>query len=105
MSYSKEHKNTHSSQKIYYYVFLALLFLTFVTVFISRFHFSTPMAIGLALAVASVKGSLVAYFFMHLGQEKPWIYTILIFALFAFLAIIILIVLSHTSRLEHYYVP
>jgi len=60
--------------KIYIAVFAALLFLTVVTVAISYLHLSTLPAVLLAMAVALVKGSLVALFFMHLSDEKKIIY-------------------------------
>ena len=47
--------------------------LTIVTVAISRFHLSVPIAVTVALFVATVKGSLVACYFMHLISEKKLI--------------------------------
>lgn len=60
--------------RTYIMVFVALLFLTVVTVGVSYLHLSTPVAVALALFVASIKGSLVALFFMHLSHEKKIIY-------------------------------
>lgn len=60
--------------KTYIMVFVALLFLTVVTVAVSYLHLPTPAAVGLGLLVATVKGSLVALFFMHLSHEKKIIY-------------------------------
>jgi cytochrome c oxidase subunit 4 len=51
--------------------------LTVVTVGISYLHLSTGAAIALALAVALVKGSLVALYFMHLVSEEKAIYWLL----------------------------
>lgn len=56
------------------YVFVALMFLTIVTVAVSYVHLETPVAIAVGLAVAITKGSLVALFFMHLIDEKKIIY-------------------------------
>jgi cytochrome c oxidase subunit 4 len=46
-------------------ILLALLFLTFITVYISRFDFGSANML-LAMAVASVKASLVVAIFMHM---------------------------------------
>lgn len=56
------------------YVFLALMVLTLVTVAVSYLDLATPAAIAVGLAVALLKGSLVALFFMHLIDEKKVIY-------------------------------
>jgi len=61
----------------YLLVFGALAVLTIITVTISRLHLPTHEAIALALAVAVVKGSLVAAFFMHLLSERKLIFAVL----------------------------
>jgi cytochrome c oxidase subunit 4 len=61
----------------YLAVFVALLCLTFVTVFVSTLHLTRPRAIAIALAIAALKASLVAAVFMHLVSEKKIIYTLL----------------------------
>jgi cytochrome c oxidase subunit 4 len=62
----------------------ALAFLTLVTVAISYLHLPTWQAIALALIVATVKGSLVAAFFMHLLSERKLIYAVLAVTVFFF---------------------
>jgi cytochrome c oxidase subunit IV len=63
----------------YFKIFLALVVLTAVTVAIAFVHFPTELINVLAaLAVAIVKGSLVALFFMHLKFEGKLIYLIVI---------------------------
>lgn len=76
--------------KTYYVVFGALLGLTIITVGISYLHLPIFQAVLLAMAVASVKGSLVAAYFMHLISEKKVIYSILwlTVVLFAFCMLI-----------------
>ena len=54
-------------------VFAALAVLTVVTVAASYLDISTGEAILLALTIASIKGSLVAGYFMHLISEKALI--------------------------------
>ncbi|MBM4303315.1 MAG: hypothetical protein FJ112_03190 [Deltaproteobacteria bacterium] len=63
--------------KKYYIVFGALLCLTIVTVGISYLHLPSLHAIILAMIVASMKGGLVAAYFMHLIDEKKIIYSML----------------------------
>lgn len=60
-------------------VFLALAALTGLTVWV-RFSLQLPekQAIIVALIIATVKGSLVAAFFMHLLSEKKLIYSVLV---------------------------
>jgi caa(3)-type oxidase subunit IV len=68
----------------YLYVFGALALLTIITVAIAQLHLPTWQAIALALVVATVKGSLVAAFFMHLITERKLIYVVLLFTVFFF---------------------
>ena len=64
--------------KIYMAVFAALMLGTIITVTVSYLHLSTPLTIAVALLIASIKGSLVAAYFMHLISERKAIYSILI---------------------------
>lgn len=64
--------------RVYITVFVALAALTIVTVGISYLHLPTHWAILFALLVATIKGSLVACYFMHLISERKVIYWILI---------------------------
>ena len=71
MAHSAE--DIRAQVKVYFMVLGALLVLTLVTVAISYLHLPVGQAVALALVVATVKGSLVAVFFMHLKGEKPWV--------------------------------
>jgi cytochrome c oxidase subunit 4 len=66
-----------SHVKTYYMIFGALMVLTCITVGVSYLHLSIPLAITVALIVATLKGSLVALFFMHLSNERKLIYYVL----------------------------
>lgn len=68
----------------YLIVFGALAVLTIVTVAISKLQLPTWQAVALALAVATVKGTLVAAFFMHLVSERKLIYAVLLMTVFFF---------------------
>lgn len=90
--------------KTYMIVFVTLLALTVVTVAISYLHMSVIPAIALGLFVATVKGSLVAAYFMHLIGEKKLIIWVLIFTALFVLGLLLLPVFMHADRLENYYV-
>ena len=76
--------------RVYITVFVALMVLTIITVAVSRYHFSVPVAVTVALLVATVKGSLVACYFMHLISEKKLIYAVLALTAFFFVALLAL---------------
>ena len=63
--------------RLYIAVFVGLAALTLITVGVSTLHLPTHKAIALALAIASVKGFLVAAFFMHLLSEKKLVLIVL----------------------------
>ena len=75
---SAEAEDIRKHVRVYLTVFAALGILTVVTVLASYLKVSTPLAIVIALILASVKGSLVASYFMHLISEKKAIFGILI---------------------------
>ena len=80
--------------RVYITVFVTLMVLTIVTVAISRYHFPVPIAVALALIVATVKGSLVACYFMHLVSKKKLIYAVLALTAAFFVALLALPVLT-----------
>ena len=88
--------------KKYLYVFLALAVLTVVTVGISYIDFGLSGSIVVALIVATVKGSLVAFYFMHLNHEKKSIYQLLGLTAVCFL-ILVFIALGATSNKHPYH--
>jgi cytochrome c oxidase subunit 4 len=80
--------------RVYITVFVALMALTIITVAISYLHLPVPMAVGVALLVATVKGSLVACYFMHLISEKKLIYAVLALTAFFFIVLVALPVIT-----------
>ena len=64
--------------KAYKMVFAALALFTLLTVAVSTLHLPIAAAVLIALAIASIKGSLVAGWFMHLKSERKAIYAILL---------------------------
>ncbi len=81
--------------RVYITVFVALMALTIVTVAVSYLDLSTPMAIAVALFIATIKGSLVACYFMHLISEKRLIYAVLLITVVKFVALIALPAFTH----------
>ena len=76
--------------RVYITVFVALMALTLITVAISYLHLPLPMAVTVALLVATVKGTLVACYFMHLISEKKLIYAVLAVTAVFFVALLAL---------------
>ncbi len=63
-----EHKHEPVPYRTFIQIWVALLVLTGVTIAVSRIHLGA-LNIWVALGVASLKSSLVLFFFMHLKQE------------------------------------
>jgi cytochrome c oxidase subunit IV len=83
--------------RIYITVFVALMALTIITVAVSRFHLPVPIAVTVALLVATIKGSLVACYFMHLISEKKLIYAVLVLTAVFFVALLALPAVTHSN--------
>lgn len=84
--------------RVYIGVFVSLLVLTGVTVGVSMLgqtnNWSVSTAILIALAVASIKGSLVACYFMHLISEKAMLFWILALCAFFFVVLLLIPVIT-----------
>jgi len=76
--------------RTYLMVFVALAFFTIVTVGVSYLHLSFGPALALALLIATIKGSLVACFFMHLISERKLIYSVLVLTAVFFVVLMFL---------------
>ncbi len=83
--------------RVYITVFVALMALTIITVAISRLHLPVPMAVTVALLVATVKGTLVACYFMHLISERKLIYAVLVLTAVFFAALLALPAVTHSN--------
>jgi cytochrome c oxidase subunit 4 len=89
---------------LYLGIFAALMVLTGLTVFVSKFHLPRPQAIALGLLIACTKASLVGAVFMHLYGEKKLIHKFLYTAgFFGLMMLIPMIdfVLTRPKTLEH----
>src|SRR5919106_4447627 len=83
--------------RVYITVFVALMALTFITVAVSYLDLPPAMAITVALFVATIKGSLVACYFMHLISEKRLIYAVLLITVVKFVALLLLPILTDSN--------
>lgn len=84
--------------RTYILVFVALMALTVITVAVSYLHLDVKWAIAVALLIATIKGSLVAGFFMHLISERKLIYATLLLTLVFFVALLVLPTSGYSDR-------
>ena len=79
--------DVRASVRKYFMIGGALLIFTGITVAANLIHFTVPVAITVALVIAITKGSMVAAVFMHLSDEKKWIYGALLLTVVFFLVL------------------
>jgi cytochrome c oxidase subunit IV len=89
--------------KTYLMVFGALMVLTCLTVGVSYLRLATHEAIVVALVIATIKGSLVALFFMHLSHERKLIYYALMLTLAFFLFLMFIPLATISDRIVQKY--
>jgi cytochrome c oxidase subunit IV len=80
--------HTEGAAKTYLRTLIALLCLTILTVAAAGVDFGSGNVV-IALTIATIKGTLVALFFMHLRYEKP-VNTVIAVAGFLFLGIFLM---------------
>jgi len=87
------------SVKTYFMIFGALMVLTVITVGVSYVHLPLALAVLVALAVATIKGSLVAMYFMHLLHERKVIYWVLMLTVIFFIFMMFVPLLTNTDKI------
>ncbi|MBK9973574.1 MAG: cytochrome C oxidase subunit IV family protein [Planctomycetes bacterium] len=80
-------------------VFLTLVCLTLATIAVARMDFGRLNVVG-ALVIASIKGSIVALWFMHLRYDKRFNFFIL-FGSIIFLVWMVSYILFDTKMYQH----
>ena len=85
--------------RTYILVFVSLMVLTLVTVAVWRIHLPIHQAIAVALLIATIKGSLVACYFMHLISEKKLILWVLLLTVVFFFALLLLPISTIADRI------
>ena len=73
--------------RTYMMIGAALFAFTVITVAVNQIHLAVPLAVTVALIIATMKGSMVAAVFMHLSDERKWIYGALILTVIFFLVL------------------
>ena len=81
--------------RAYILVFVSLMVLTLVTVAVSYLH----LPVHKALVIASVKGSLVACYFMHLISEKKLILWVMLLTVAFFIVLLLVPVFTVADRI------
>jgi len=86
----------HSAPPIRKYILIgaALLVFTGITVAANQVHLAVPLAVTVALLIAIMKGSMVAAVFMHLSDERKWIYGALLLTVAFFIVLMALPILT-----------
>ena len=93
------HDDIRSHVKTYFMVFGALMVLTIITVGVSYVHLPIAAAVTVALIVATIKGSLVAMFFMHLSNERKVIYWVLMLTVVFFIFVMFVPLLTNGDKI------
>lgn len=92
-------EHIHGSIKTYWKVFAALTIGTILTVLAAVVHlWGVAAAIAVAVLIATIKGSLVAGFFMHLLSERRMIYWVLALTAFFFVVLIGLVMWTYRDQ-------
>lgn len=86
MDHEKQHVQSYFQLTI---VLIVLLFLTALSVFAAGLHFGA-FSVGVALIIASVKGTTVLIYFMHLKFENLFM-KLMVGGVFLLFALVILI--------------
>jgi cytochrome c oxidase subunit IV len=87
------------SVRTYMMIFGALMVLTIITVGVSYVHLPVAAAVTVALIVATIKGSLVALYFMHLLHERKVIYWVLALTLIFFIFMMFVPLLTNSDKI------
>jgi len=83
-----DHGDMKAGVRKYFMIGAALLVFTGITVAANLLHFAVPIAVAVALAIAITKASMVAAVFMHLSDEKKWIYGSLLLTVVFFIVLL-----------------
>ena len=94
--------NIESHIKVYWNVFFALLAFTGLTVGVTYIEFGSVFwTFFVGLAIACVKGYLVAAYFMHLNDERKSIYYLLILSVVFLFVLMFIPIMWRSSAASH----
>ena len=86
--------------RIYITVFVSLMALTLITVSVSYLHLPVAAAVGVAVLIATIKGSLVACYFMHIISERKLIFAVLALTVIFFLVLLFVPFATQSNSIE-----
>ena len=89
------------SVRSYMIVFGMLMVFTIITVAVAGLDVSTPVAITIALIIATMKAAMVAGVFMHLSHERQAIYGTLILTLVFFVVLMFIPILTVSDAITY----
>jgi len=84
-----DQESIRKTVRSYWMIGAALFVFTGITVAVNQIHLAVPLAITVALIIATMKGSMVASVFMHLSHERKWIYGSLILTVIGFVILML----------------
>lgn len=84
--------------RAYMMVFGALMALTVITVAVSYLRLALPAAVLVALVIATIKGGMVASFFMHLIHERRLIFWVLLLTVAFFLTLMFIPLMTNLDK-------
>ncbi len=85
------------SYKTYFYILIALIALTFMSIAITKINLGEYSVLG-AMVFATIKSIMVLAWFMHLKFDKPFIRIMVGFVVMVFLAVIFITFLDYYFR-------
>jgi cytochrome c oxidase subunit 4 len=83
--------------KVYFYILITLLVLTFMSIGITQINLGEYSVLG-ALIFSTIKSVLVLAWFMHLKFDKPFLRLMVGFVALVFLAVIFITFLDYYFR-------
>lgn len=99
MSSAHTPEDVRKEVRTYMMVFGALMLLTVVTVAVSYLRLAIPVAVLVALVIATIKGGMVASFFMHLIHERRLIFWVLLLMVAFFVFLMFIPLLTSLDRI------
>jgi cytochrome c oxidase subunit 4 len=83
--------------KVYLYILIALVILTFMSIGITHINLGSYAVLG-ALIFSTVKSGMVLFWFMHLKFDQPFLRYMVLFVFLVFLALIFITFLDYYFR-------
>ncbi len=96
---NSHHEEHISSYAEHFGTWVALIMLTFMTVFVSVFGSGLQtLTVAMALLIASVKATVVGLYFMHLKYDKKMYRFMMIVVMALFTFFLFMVILDYLTR-------